>query len=428
MALDLSNPKEDVLSKLMTLLKKKKKTGIGNATTDVYCVTHDDNGTYRIPMALCLMLWKIKLPSYEQLPRRNIQCGIKLGVEGREHQVPTYNSMMKCLLETRSCFLSLYCGAGKTMLATYAACQFGIKTAFVTDSTIIFPQWVKVIKQFTNARVAEITSPVDVLPDADFYVMMITACGKMSPKVLSPIKLLCVDEATYFCTPTRLPAMLNFTPAYTLGLCAEVRRDDGMHCFLPYLFGKHVIRKISTKPFTVYKMNTRFKPVVKNMRWGGRLDWNAVLESLSDNKQRNELIIGICRARPYDRIIVGCKRVSQAQYIYDRLVEYGESVALLIKDMKSFPQCRILVGTYAKMGKGFDVKNLCDEWEGEVFNVAIMAIDLVKVEQFLGRIFRHQLPEIYDLVDDFSTLKKHFKDGRLPLYKERGGVIKESYV
>ena len=224
-------------------------------------------------------------------------------------------------------------------------------------------------------------------------------------------------------TPKRIPALLNFTPCYTLGLCAEVKRTDGLHSFLPYFFGNKVIRKISDSPFTVYRVETKFKPTVRQMRWSGRMDWNELLKSLADDENRNQLFIDLCIKLKDSKIILGTKRKKQARYIHDKLKEAGESVALLIEDSKNFPQCRILIGIYAKLGKGVDVKNLCLDWEGDVFDTAIMALDLVNPEQFVGRVFRHPTPVVYDFVDDNSTLKRHFDEERSKWYQSRQGRI-----
>lgn len=423
MAVAIRIPDAQVLNSLINLLVKDKPVNMGAGTEKVYALTQDGDGNLRIPFAVGKMLWNLPSPSYDQLPRRQFFCNIQLGPAGKEYQLTTYYALVQSLLAGRVSFLSLQCGGGKTMLAVKLFAELGLRTAVVTDATLIFPQWVKVLKETTNARVVEIKSPVDVLPDGDVYVIMITAAGKMHPTVLESIKFLIVDEATYFMTPTRIPALLNFTPCYSLGLCAEIKRTDGMHAILPYFFGGQVIRRISDKPFTVYRVETPYKPTVQYQKYTGKVDWNAVLQSIADNEERNNDIVQLCRELTDSKIIIGTKRVEQARYLHAKLVELGESAALLVESAKSFPQCRILVGIYAKMGKGVDVKNLCPTWEGEVFDVAMLVADLTNPEQFVGRVFRHDNPIVYHFVDDYSTFRKHFDKDCKPWYLSRKGVI-----
>jgi len=442
MALAIKIPQQNVLDIILTNLTRKIPVGVGNKTEDLYCVTKDTQGHLRIPLGFAKQLWNLKLLTYANLPRRQIDCKIELGWSedgiDRSYQIPTYTKLTETIVNFNMAFLSLYCGGGKTILAIKLFAELGLKSAVLTDSTLIFPQWVKVAKEKTNARVCEIKSFAkftekhgNKLPDADIYIIMVKTSQKLHPSILEPIKFLIVDEATYFMTPTYIPAILNFTPAYTLGLCAEVKRTDGAHVFLPFLFGTNVIRQISSRPFMVYRVETDYYPKIEPAGYGRRgCNWNVLLDSLSNNKQRNDDIvkmtqIPLCKN---GRIIIGCKRKSQVKYIYEELVKLGESTAMLMEDAKTFPQCRILVGIYQKMGKGVDVKNLCESWEGEVFNIAILAIDLGKPEQFVGRIFRHNNPIVFDFVDCYSTLRKHFynetkKSGRKVWFLARNAKI-----
>lgn len=418
----------DILSKLTEDLIATKSSGMGSdKKTDVFCMTEIDEMVYRIPLSYAYDNFGVKIKSYEDMYRAEIDCSIELGSENRDYQHEIYSELTQMLSETHFAYLSLYCGAGKTMIGVKLWAELGIKGAFICDGTLIFDQFVNVIKTFTNARVECITTPVDVLPEADVYVMMITCCGNMSPKTLKPIQFLCVDEAAYFCTSIRMRAILNFSPSYVMGMCAEITRNDKMHVFLPYLFGNNIIRRISKKPFQVWLINTPYKPNIRYMKWGGKLDWGEVLNSLAINKKKNDLIVAICRMRPSMKIVVGCKRKSQAQTIHEALIGWGENSALMIGNTKSFPACRILVGTYSKIGKGFDDKNLCKDWDQIRFGIVVLAADLGKPEQFIGRGFRHDKPEVYDLVDDYTTLRKH-STARNKWYLSRNATIKEMYM
>lgn len=396
-------------------------------------ILKDHNGNWRIPVAFAHVALKIPLPDYTTLPRVPIACNTVLGHGGRDYQIPAYSVITKMLVETHFAFLSLQCGGGKTEVAVKIIADLGLKTAVVTDVSAIFPQWVSVLKERTNARVCEIKSAKDVdpvkgLPEADVYVFMITAVGRIHPDCFNQIKFLVVDEATYLMTPEKMWPLLHIQPAYTLGCCAEIKRDDKMHVMVPTFFGEGMYRRISDKPYLVHKVNTPYKPNIKNQRYRHGPDWNEVLRSLAENEERNEDIVYLCRSLPESKIVVGCKRKAQANYLASKLKELGESVETLIGKDNKVNNCRILVGIYSKMGRGIDIKNLSPDWEGDVFDTAIVAADITKPEQFVGRVFRHDNPVVYHFVDDNQTLNKHFNKECVPWYKSRKALIDEMII
>jgi superfamily II DNA or RNA helicase len=257
-----------VLQILLTHLIRDKPTNMGASTEKIYGLVKDHDGNLRIPLGIAKMIWQaLPIKKLHELPRKHIPNTIALGEDGRDYQIPTYETLVQHMINTHMAYLSLYCGAGKTIIASKLICEMGVITGVVTDSIVIFPQWIEVFKKRTGAVVVGIDKPVDKLPPADVYIFMVSACSKMHPSVLAHIQLLVVDEALYFMTPTRIPALLNFTPSYSLGLCAEIKRDDGMHCYLPYFFGPQMIRRISTKPFTVYRVETPYKPEIQFARY-----------------------------------------------------------------------------------------------------------------------------------------------------------------
>jgi superfamily II DNA or RNA helicase len=150
----------------------------------------------------------------------------------------------------------------------------------------------------------------------------------------------------------------------------------------------------------------------------GKVDWGSVLESQCGNEGRNELVIKIVKYFKDRVFIVLCKRVNQAEYLERRLREDGEDVTSLIGKNQEYEQkSRILIGTVGKTGVGFDHPRL---------NALILASDVEQYFiQYLGRVFRTQEgePLIFDLVDQFSLLEKHFKT-RVAVYVEHGGIVK----
>jgi superfamily II DNA or RNA helicase len=150
----------------------------------------------------------------------------------------------------------------------------------------------------------------------------------------------------------------------------------------------------------------------------GQLDWNAILDSQSNSMERNDAIVNLVRFFSDRVFLILCKRVSQAQYLHDRLKETGEDVTSLFGATQTYEQSsRILVGTAKKTGVGFDHPRL---------NALVLAADIQEYfVQYLGRVFRREdtVPIIFDIVDNFPTLRKHFST-RVQVYTKHGGIIR----
>lgn len=212
--------------------------------------------------------------------------------------------------------------------------------------------------------------------------------------------------------------MRYILPRYVLGLSATPYRTDGLDILLDMYFGKYkIVRKLYRKHI-VYRYNTGLKPEVKLNKMG-KVDWGSVLESQCSNRDRNEVIIRLIQHFPDRVFLVLCKRVDQANYIVERLQEEKEDVTSLIGSKQEFEQSsRVLVGTVQKTGVGFDHPRL---------DTLILASDVEQYfVQYLGRVFRRQdsEPIIFDLVDNYALLLKHFKT-RNSVYVEHGGIVKD---
>ncbi len=212
--------------------------------------------------------------------------------------------------------------------------------------------------------------------------------------------------------------MRSILPRYLLGLSATPYRTDGLNVLMDMYFGKHKIERKLFRAHTVYRVNTGFKPDVKLNRMG-KVDWGSVIDSTCSNKERNELIVHIIHHFKNRVFLVLCKRIEQANYLVTRLEEKGEDVTSLIGKNQEYEQkSRILVGTTGKVGVGFDHPRL---------NTLLLASDVEQYFiQYLGRVFRTEdvEPIIFDLVDDYGLLQKHFRT-RSSVYVEHGGVVKD---
>ena len=165
-----------------------------------------------------------------------------------------------------------------------------------------------------------------------------------------------------------------------------------------------------------FKLMTKFVPKFK-LNYDGTTDWSSVIESMCNSEERNGLIVKIVQMFSNRNFLILSKRIDQIDYLTKQLREKGESVTCF-KGSKQKYNCdsRILIATISKAGVGFDHPKM---------DALILASDVEEYFiQYLGRVFRREdvHPLIFDLVDDFNSLKRHYYT-RKKVYETSGGVI-----
>lgn len=336
----------------------------------------------------------------------------------RESQKEVKNEAIQRLNKYGSVIVAAYPGYGKTATSIYIASKIKLRTLIICHRIVLVNQWKESIKKFCPDATVQILSGSSEKEDVDFYIANVVNVSKYSREFYSDIATLLIDECHLIMAEKLSSCMRYITPRYLIGLSATPYRTDGLDILIDMYFGKYkIVRKLFRKHI-VYRYNTGFKPEVKMNRMG-KVDWGSVLESQCANKERNETIIKLIKWFPDRIFLVLCKRVDQAKYIVRRLEEEKEDVTSLIGSNQEFEQSsRVLVGTVQKTGVGFDHPRL---------NTLILASDVEGYfVQYLGRVFRCEdnEPIIFDLVDNYSLLLKHFKT-RNSVYIEHGGIVKD---
>lgn len=353
-------------------------------------------------------------PSREQLAVRNFEFSGVL----REPQVVVKNEAIKALNSTGSVMVACYPGFGKTCLAIHIASKIKMKTLILCHRIVLIKQWEKAINTFAKEATIQVINSNSVKKNVDFYIVNPSIVSKKGVEFFKDIGFVVCDEAHLIMAEKVSECMKYLYPRYLLGLSATPYRTDGLNALLDLYFGKIKIERKLYRPHIVYKISTGIKPDVKLNKMG-KVDWGSVIDSQSNNVSRNEMIIKVIKRFPENVFLVLCKRVSQANYLIQRLNMEKESVTSLVGLNQEYEQkSRILVGTVGKTGVGFDHPRL---------NSLILAADVENYFiQYLGRVFRRQdtVPVIFDIVDNFGLLGKHFNT-RKQVYIEHGGEIKD---
>lgn len=356
-------------------------------------------------------------------PPRDLFSSISVKFEGelREEQKIIKKEAIDILNKTGSVCLALKTGGGKTAISINLAHSIKLRTLIIVNKIVLMNQWRdSIIKFCPSAKVGKLTtkSEPEFINENDFLIMNAINVPKMSRDFFQDIGLLIIDESHLIMAQTLFLSLQKIQPRYLIGLSATPYRPDGLDILLDIFFGSYkIVRKLWHKHIA-YVINTKFKPKIE-MTANGKLNWGVVLDSLSNNTERNELIIKIIKEHPDRVFLVVVKRVEQGEYLLKRLIEEGETTTSLIGSKQIFDkEARILVGTSSKVGIGFDHDKL---------DALLMATDIQEYFiQYLGRVFRTEevRPIIFDIVDDHGILKKHFLTRR-QVYLESGGEIKK---
>ena len=352
-------------------------------------------------------------------PERNLFPSMNVKFEGdlRDEQIIVKKEALGKLSNKGCTILSLHTGFGKTILAINLACNIKLKTLIIVNKIVLIKQWEESILKFCPTSLVQKLTTKSKMKDADFYIMNAMNIEKMGRKFYENIGLVVCDEAHLLVAETLSKSLQYLTPRYLLALSATPYRLDGLNKLLDLYFGEDKIIREMSREHIIYKVNTGIEIEMELVESTGKVNWGAVLKDQSENEERNELIIKIIRKFNDRNFLVLCKRVEQAQYLFNKLKELGEYTDNLIGSKQDFDRdCRILVGIHQKVGTGFD-------WAKA--DALLLATDLdAYFIQSLGRVFRKKdtVPIVFDLVDKNFILTKHFKN-RAETYEKVGGKI-----
>ncbi len=349
-------------------------------------------------------------------------------------QLEVRKAIFELLNRTQSAVLAFATGFGKTYYAIYIASKLKYKTVIlIVNRKKLMEQWkFSIRKTCPDARVQIIETKTKIDKNADFYIVNVTTIPKRSISDFKNIGFVISDEAHLLCSPEYSKVLFYFKPKYMVALSATIEKSNGLDKIVQLYFGSEIIERKLWYPCNVYYVNTGFKPKMEKSD-RGTLDWNAVIKSQAECEYRNNMITKIAMYFKSKTFIILCKRKSQCEYLYKKLLEEintddnlnTKEKKIKCKEVEIYTgtkmdyddKCRILIASIAKAGVGFDHPRA---------DSLINASDVEsQVLQYYGRIFRRDdvLPAVFDLVDDNFVMKKHWET-RKEIYTGAGAVLK----
>jgi len=325
-------------------------------------------------------------------------------------------------LMTRGCvLLNAYPGFGKTMMFTAISCRLKKKTLVLCTQDRLIDQAMDTYRGCSTARLCKLsalkTKEVDeeTWGETDVFFSTERSCYKLG-KYLDLIGTLIIDECHEFCSPTRIGAMLMCRPRYLICCSASLNwKKDGLEQAMWHFVDPEctVIRRIGKK-FYVIRYNCMNNVVIPSKF--GSLDYAGYMKNLhADEKLMDDLMEMVRLNTQNHKILILVKNVEFVDRIQRMIIDKGiyDNPTVLRGTISKYRDSKILIGTFSKIGTGFDPKS--KDWDGIHFDM-LHLVDSTRttslLEQLFGRVFRTKLPIVVSWVFNNPIAKGHFNSHR----------------
>jgi len=408
----------------------KNKNNNGNTNDIIY-----------LPFAYVCEKFNLTKPNDSLIKRKYDKFVMKPGFTLREYQKEAVRYAFEDFEKLGTAFFNVFCSYGKTVVGTFISYVFSQKMA--VSCLILVPQesivssWYETFAELTTASIYIVGSKAKYNNES----VIICPChqvDKMSKDMICNVGFLVIDEADCYCTAGHVQTLLATQPYRILALTATYERDDCMESMIDLIVGPSRIVKISSKPFFVLKISTPYTvtDVAKTTRGISYID---LMHKICSLPERLNIILQLVLNNCNEKILILVLHVEFVELIHGAL-EYlfkeqkkNKTVSKYYGKMDGYYDADVLVGTYKKLGRGFDQKGKCKPiicpltghsqgWDGRRFNLLILGASTLKVEQLAGRAFRSAIPCIVEIIDDHDNVRKQWAV-RYKWFLSRNGIV-----
>ena len=388
--------------------------------------------------------------------RCSVHADIDSNIELRDYQKPCINALDKYI----NGVLLIPCGMGKTECALALASHLKEKTLFIAHTKDLINQAEDRCKNSLICKTSFITDgKVDLSGDIVFATVQ-TLCKKLDEIGQGTFGYVVCDEVHHLAANAQTVGMFRecldyFASKYKLGLTATLHRADGLEVCIPKMLGNvmYEVRQVDNEfvclfdgqeilrfpmdkyqvPAQIHFIDTNYKIYDEDTgsyrdvfdKNGMTISFSKLLTDIGTDIYRNTQIVNLCNSLKGSTIILS-DRVEQLKYLEKHIVSCVEidgstpkkQREQAIEDVKS-GKIKVLLASYKLAKEGLDCKIL------ENIILATPIKDEAVVVQCIGRIQRpydgKDIANVYDLVDDVSTLTRFYKK-RKSIYKKKGWI------
>ncbi len=325
-------------------------------------------------------------------------------------------------------------GSGKTIIGTYFGSKFGLKTLCITKIKTVMISQIEAFEKSTTARVWNpLCEKLNLKMKDDFDVIVclpgaIHHLAKI-PGLLESIGFLILDEADTLCTESIIPGILSIQPKYILAQTATLERNDGFHQFINLVAGDKIVKSLEEiSNYTVHLLKTEFE--AEEERGKNGLIIGKVRNNASMIPERQDMIVDLVKKDLNRRYIIMFINAEGIENLKQKFIDNDILCDTLYGTKNKINKCQVLIGTYQKMGVGFDEANYMKEGFTCYADTLILTHtfkDIKWFKQSLGRIARciqeGKHPNYVILIDKNPHCRRHINSFKKHI---TGRIIEEN--
>jgi superfamily II DNA or RNA helicase len=321
-------------------------------------------------------------------------------------------------------------------------CKLGLKTIVIVHKDFLLQQWKERIEEFApSAKIGMIKAKVIDVENKDIVIASLQSLSMKtySNEVFQGFGFIVVDECHHTSAEVFCQALQKVTCKYSLGLSATINRKDGLGKVFQWYLGKVVFSNCKQKSNDVvdiywkefYDPNPVYGREEYMMR--DKLNVSKMINNICEFYPRIEFIANIIKdivsSEPNRKVLVLSDRKLQLELFMGKLTKMGLTCGyytggMKTEELKESETKQVLLGTYAMVAEGFDVKTL---------DTLVLASPKSDVVQSVGRILREvpekrtHVPIVVDIVDKFSLFERQ-AEKRAKFYKSKQYNLKGDYT
>lgn len=448
----IENPSKEILDYCKNQLtiknpeiQKKKAMGFWTGNLPKEIKMYSKNGKdVVIPLGCIDDIWSI----YPVKEDYNINFGNHERLNFPENTLKPYDyqekAINKMILAKRG-ILQAKCGSGKSIMAIEIIRRIGYKALIICHTKELLNQFVDYLSNDLNMQKGE----YGIIASGKVEIgSLVTVALRQTLVNIDLLKYkfewgtIVVDEChniagnvTYVSQYQKI--LSSLASQYRFGLSATPFRADGLTTCMYALINK-VKYKIEEQEIADKVIKAKIQPVYTNFEipyfaqnTDGTIDYTKLPTVLSEDKDRNQIILDLLKENKENYCIILSDRLSGLKILYenlgDGLLIDGSMVSKKAKQERkeAIEKMRnkeehYLFATYSLAREGLDIKSL-----NRLFLIAPTKNKITLI-QAVGRIERKdenkEIPIVYDFIDNDIYYDKAWKS-RKTIYKKNGNII-----